>query len=76
MANPRLAPGDEQVCTLAISAGNDQPDRLVASKQSVVRWRKPTLSDGSMKVAEDDGSLQAAIAFPAPANKGERANGH
>jgi mono/diheme cytochrome c family protein len=73
---PRLAPGDEQVCTLAISAGNDQPDRLVASKQSVVRWRKPTLSDGSMKVAEDDGSLQAAIAFPAPANKGERTNGH
>ena len=67
---PRLAPGDEQICTLTIS-GNDQADRLVASKQSIVRWRKPAPGNSSMKVAEDDGSLQAAIAFPAPA-KGER----
>jgi mono/diheme cytochrome c family protein len=72
---PRLAPGDEQVCTLTIS-GNDQPDRLFAAKQSIVRWRKPTLINGSMKVAEDDGSLQAAIAFPAPGKGGERSNVH
>jgi mono/diheme cytochrome c family protein len=72
---PRLAPGDEQVCTLTIS-GNDQPDRLFAAKQSIVRWRKPTLINGSMKVAEDGGSLQAAIAFPAPGKGGERLNGH
>jgi hypothetical protein len=58
-----LAPGDEQVCTLTIPS-NDQPDHLFVSKQSIVRWRKPTLLNSSLKVAEDDGSLQAAIAFP------------